>query len=61
MARMQPSMSPASQPFRTFASPLQIWCESGASITAFTTVGQESTSPQPTMPDSVAMRMRQVS
>ena len=30
-------------------------------MTAFTTVGQESTSPQPVIPSSVSTRMRQVS
>src|SRR5579859_6409715 len=50
------SVSSGSRPTRTWRRPDAIACEPGASITAFTTSGAESTSPTPMMPASVWTR-----
>src|SRR6266567_6490751 len=47
------SISKGSSPRTHWASPRQILCESGASMMAFATSDDESTSPTPTMPASV--------
>ena len=61
MRCMQASMASGSAPSRALAKPRVMPLDSGASTAARTTVGAESTSPQPVMPASVSMRIRHVS
>ena len=46
---------------RMWRSPVTIVCDIGASTIALTTHGQPSTSPQPTIPASVVMRISSAS